>query len=737
MIDRKNTHDISTISRSLTEVYIKALAYEEASNVLLEKSLRQKSMKGFLITEAEEDGAALTESDVEQLKAATEKMQTIAVELATALDAAGGKFDGTKAAVEALAKEIPDPGTLANMILDPKPGEIADAVEGINEGISNAGKAAASVIEAITLFGEELSKALGDVGEDMKAKTLNELGELAEAGELKDSAGKEIKLDAGRLRSGAEKAVAVPGWCQQAWQGGMDAAKGEAGGFMKQVGSFFKGLFGSKEEGIDPGTFADEIMECTVEELGGVVEAVGKVKEAMTEATEEAASASTAAQAGAAQAEEGGEGGAGGDPAKAEPRPEFDVESFLAALEKKYPEAFAKFKEAGGEATEDALADEVEEIQSGELSPEEAMEDVAEETAEGGIGGKSWEEVKSAVAGGAEDGASAEKVLASLGGEDAFKDALKDKVTFEEARTRFTHSRSLAALIYETVSFEDLAGMSGADELGDDVDKQGVLVQVAQGINDEVGEEVITDIPEVEERDAEEPPPASEEEGEEEQEDAQEELQGAVQDAMGSDASPGAAVMAALDGWVDGLSATSQKSMQAKDRIGGLKSNIQTALDGAAETLAKAISDAIQQWRGEHEETLIKSKRFAKKNFDSLSDLIPKMAQELLKKTDESGRKLTKGMVRRYVHRVLDRHFGTHNVLTEGKSLRTPTTEKSEYMRNLRKSAWSKIIGSDEVFDTPSQVLVEDHNATTHYDEDQLISARWGKIAGLGDDSNG
>ena len=133
----------------------------------------------------------------------------------------------------------------------------------------------------------------------MKTKTLNELGELADAGELKDAAGKEIKLDAGRLRSGAEKAVAVPSWFQQAWQGGMEAGKDEAGGFMKKVGSFFKGLFGGKEKGIDPGTFADEIMECTVEELGGVTEAVGKVKEAMAEATSEAAEAATGAQAGA------------------------------------------------------------------------------------------------------------------------------------------------------------------------------------------------------------------------------------------------------------------------------------------------------------------------------------------------------------------------------------------------------------------------------------------------------
>jgi hypothetical protein len=209
---------------------------------------------------------------------------------------------------------------------------------------------------------------------------------------------------------------------------------------------------------------------------------------------------------------------------------------------------------------------------------------------------------------------------------------------------------------------------------------------------------------------------------------------------MGDDSSPGVAIMQALDDWVGGLSDTSQKSMQAKDRIGGLKSNIQTALDGAADTLAKALGKAIQQWRGEHEETLIKSRRFAKKNFDSLSELIPKMAQELLKKTNESQRKLTQGMVTKYVNHILDRHFGTQNMLNENLISRSNSStrseeEEKEFTEELRRIMWSKTIGADDDdhFQTPTRVLLEDHNYNPEYSDDDLITSRWERIAGLGD----
>ena len=114
-----------------------------------------------------------------------------------------------------------------------------------------------------------------------------------------------------------------------------------------------------------------------------------------------------------------------------------------------------------------------------------------------------------------------------------------------------------------------------------------------------------------------------------------------------------------------GLSDTSQKSLQAKDRIGGLKDLVNTALEDAAKAIEGEVQAAIDIWRGEHEETLTKSKRFAKKNFDSLSELIPQIAAQMLKVTAESNVRLTRGMVRKSVHRYLDRRFGQQGVLIE------------------------------------------------------------------------
>ena len=114
-----------------------------------------------------------------------------------------------------------------------------------------------------------------------------------------------------------------------------------------------------------------------------------------------------------------------------------------------------------------------------------------------------------------------------------------------------------------------------------------------------------------------------------------------------------------------GLSDTSQKSLAAKDRIGGLKTGINTALEKAAEAIATEVQAAIDAWRGEHEETLIKSKRFAKKNFESLSELIPQIAAQMLKVTSENNVRLTRGMVRKTVYKHLDRRFKLDGVLLE------------------------------------------------------------------------
>ena len=147
---------IADIARIMTEVHAKALRAEAQSQRLMEKSLEDMSMSSFLLTEAEDDGAALSEGDVNELKASVDKMKSTLGSLADALKAAGGKFAKTQAAVEALAGDIPDPGTLAGMVIDPDPKAIAAETEKINTGISNAGSAAASILEAIKLFSDNL-----------------------------------------------------------------------------------------------------------------------------------------------------------------------------------------------------------------------------------------------------------------------------------------------------------------------------------------------------------------------------------------------------------------------------------------------------------------------------------------------------------------------------------------------------------------------------------------------------
>ena len=71
-------------------------------------------------------------------------------------------------------------------------------------------------------------------------------------------------------------------------------------------------------------------------------------------------------------------------------------------------------------------------------------------------------------------------------------------------------------------------------------------------------------------------------------------------------------------------------------------------------------------------------------------------------------------MVSRYVNHVLDRHFGTQNMLSESLISRThdeSDAEEREFTEELRRIMWSKTIGADdeETFHTPTQVLLEDH----------------------------
>ena len=276
---------------------------------------------------------------------------------------------------------------------------------------------------------------------------------------------------------------------------------------------------------------------------------------------------------------------------------------------------------------------------------------------------KSWNDVVFDVIDGVEDTRSAKKILNVLSDDPTFQSALKNQLKFESAYTNNYHS--LTQLLFEELGFEEFIELAKKADIGDDVDEK-VFVDVANAINAQVPDAIV-DIkaPTPDAADEDEIVPASEEEASEEQDNAQAELEDAIQDAAASDAPPGVAIMAAIDGWVSGLSNTSQQSLQSRDRIGGLKANLQIAIDGAADTLEDAVKSAVNKWRGEHEVTLTNSRRFAKKNFDALEELIPQLAQRLLAKTNESGLRLTQGMIIRTVYKYLNKKFRRGPTLSE------------------------------------------------------------------------
>lgn len=269
------------------------------------------------------------------------------------------------------------------------------------------------------------------------------------------------------------------------------------------------------------------------------------------------------------EAEEGGESGEGGesDTGEAEERPEFDLMAFV---KEKYPELFKalELQSENNPEVEENLEDLDKQIEDGEISPDEVIEDL--------------------------------------------------EADVEEA---------------------------GEDEL--------------EGVED----------------DGQDPEEAIEE--------AESELEAAAQEAAESEDPPGVAISKALDDWAAGLSKTSQGALNQAGRLDGLKDSVNASLEALADVVVQEVEKAVQQWRAEHEETLMRSKRFAKKNFDSLENLIPQIAAAMLKKTNESNVKLTKGTIKKSVYKFLNKRFKSDGILTES------ITTRAESIT----SRWQKLAG--------------------------------------------
>ena len=139
-----------------------------------------------------------------------------------------------------------------------------------------------------------------------------------------------------------------------------------------------------------------------------------------------------------------------------------------------------------------------------------------------------------------------------------------------------------------------------------------------------------------------------------------------IEAAEGSDAPVKGAIETALDNWKDSLQDEAEEAIDKDDAYGSLKDAIFGAIDDSGSDLEQAVRDEIASWRSEHEETLVKGKKFAKKNFQSLEDLAPGMASAILKKSNEAFGVMTQGTVRKAVHGYLNKKFyGPHDLLQE------------------------------------------------------------------------
>ena len=274
MIKKNKSYSILEIARGMASVHSKILMLEAIEKRgLLETSLVSNNLSNFLLSEAEEEGPKFTESDANTLSDSISQLKKGLEALSAALLVAGSdKFPMTLKAVEALGSDIPDVGDLASMAIGGDTKGLAKKVEDVNTKLSNTGKASASIVGATNDFMKNLGPVLDKVPEEDQESTLEELAE-------KYADDDSVKFpDINTLKKGAAKAVAVPPWYEQAFKGGMDAAKAETGGFFGAVGSFFKGLFGTKDTGIDPNTFAEEIVKCTPKELKEVGSQMGNVQ---------------------------------------------------------------------------------------------------------------------------------------------------------------------------------------------------------------------------------------------------------------------------------------------------------------------------------------------------------------------------------------------------------------------------------------------------------------------------
>jgi hypothetical protein len=358
-------------------------------------------------------------------------------------------------------------------------------------------------------------------------------------------------------------------------------------------------------------------------------------------------------------------------------------QEFKDAAEAEEAEALSQELEKQG-ATEDAFSGEGGGATDGGTTDGGTTDEVA----------KKWSELTKAYLSSIKDKAIGQKYLDALKADKKFIDAVAGLVNLEESFS----SRSLLGLLTEEIEF-DVIKVPAAKV----VKEEDTQVQLAIGLAKVLADQGVDvkNVPATEETSGDEPKPAGEKEAAKEQDNAEAELRAAAQAEAGEAQTPASAVLGAVDGWYDGLSDTSQLSMQAKNRIGGLKDALQGSLDNLSKVVEKEVSKAIGAWRKEHEETLTLSNRFAKKNFDQLQTLIPKLAATMLKKSNESNSPLTRTTIHKSVHKFLDKQFRytngnllTEELLTSTRRSRSIEEKETDYAKSdMVKYRWMQMAG--------------------------------------------
>ena len=622
---------------------------------------------------------ALDDTDESEMDAAIDK----AMGAIDGLEAALPKTEEWKAIVEELVNQWAEADgwdAVYDEGADPK--ARASAAADLTKSMQDVMGEVSAVVQCVETVKSELEKVKVKDG----SKTIGDLAKSAEGGEgdefptMEDIAG------------AVEKSYVIPGWFNDAWETGSKEAEKEAGSFFDKVMGFLSGLFGGDDSGnlIEDSAITDAVLSSPFEEFIAVnlqsiqQELTGAAEEIGTE-TGEAAAGAAAAQAGQDSAADDKVDLTAANKGVEALKSDADTAKAAAAAVKGSlePEDFAAFQTAL-DGKLDALAKRQQDMMAKILALYASGPDGANPETVADVAEKAEEAADEE----GEQAFSKMDALADLGDQhfgDGGKTFVKTALIMPDVKSLFAaghspfgkkiHENSIASLLFEeeegiplgdvVKAFQDVASVYTGGNPSIDDETVGAWAAAANE-QDLLDKKIAIASKEGEEgEEAEGAAPASEKEAEEEQALAQAELESAAQSAAQEEVPPAVAVATALDNWAAGLSKSSQQSLTAKKRLGGLKDLINTALQDAAQAIEGEVAAAIDLWRGEHEETLMKSKRFAQKNFDSLSELIPQIAAQMLKVTAENNKKLTRGMIRKSVHSYLNRKFGRNAMLVE------------------------------------------------------------------------